>query len=350
MRLQLSLFFAALLACSLAIGQGDNPKVEAQPAAPEAEAASAEEIDKLMEQLDSSVFAERQAAQQKLMEIGKAALPAVEKGTQNVSREVAVRSLDILKSQFQKGDDATKAAAKEVLERLAKNNDGTLAKRAGEILSPPKPVAQNPQGLPGAPGLVPGRIGGAAIQIQIAGGAGGNFKRSVKDVNGVKEIEAEENGKKVKINDDPAKGIKLEVTETKDGKETTQKYEAKDAAELKTKHPEAHKLYEEYSKQPAGIQIRGFAIPGAFPPGAVPPAIPAIPIAPAGVRVPRIKIMRPDDLEALKNSADGALKELDSALKSLKDAKAGSEELKKAQEQLEAAKKQVEELKAKLGE
>jgi hypothetical protein len=169
----------------------------------------------------------------------------------------------------------------------------------------------------------------------------------MKDVNGVKEIQVEESGKKVKINDDPAKGIKLEVTETKDGKETTQKYEAKDAAELKTKHPEAHKLYEEYTKQPAGIQIRGFAVPGAIPPGAI-PAIPVLPGAPGGVR--RIKIMRPDDLDALKNSADGALKELDSALKTLKDAKPGSEELKKAQEQLEAAKKQLEELKAKLGE
>ncbi|MCE9529275.1 MAG: hypothetical protein K8R36_24775 [Planctomycetales bacterium] len=337
--------FLALLSvvilCSVAAGQDEKPKVEAKAAAQEAKAASAAEIEKLMEQLDSNVFAERQAAQQKLTEIGKAALPAIEKGTQNVSREVAVRSLDILKGQFQKGDDATKAAAKEVLERLAKNSDGTLAKRAGEILSPPKSVTQNPQGVPG---IVPGRIGGAQIQIQIAGGAGGNFKRSVKDVNGVKEIEAEENGKKVKIVDDPAKGIKLEMTETKDGKETTQKFEAKDAAELKTKHPEAHKLYEEYSKQPAGIQIRGFAVPGAIPPG----AIPAIPVLPGGVR--RIKIMRPDDLDALKNSADGALKDLDSAIKSLKDAKAGSEELKKAQEQVESAKKQVEELKAKLGE
>lgn len=344
MQLKFSLFFASLLSCALAIGQEDKPKVDAKPEATETKPATAEDIDKLMEQLDANRFSERQAAQQRLAEIGKGALPALEKGTQHVSREVAVRSLDILKGLFQGGDDATKAAAKETLERLAKNNDGTLAKRAGDILSPPKPAPQVP------PGLVPGRIGGAQIQIQVVGGAGGNFKRSVKDVNGVKEIEAEENGKKVKIVDDPAKGIKLEVTETKDGKETTQKYEAKDAAELKTKHPEAHKLYEEYSKQPAGIQIRGFAVPGAIPPGALPPGFPALPGAPGGVKIPRIKILRPDDFEAAKGSVDGALKDLGAALKTLKDAKAGSEELKKAQEQLEAAKKQVEELKAKLGE
>jgi hypothetical protein len=324
-----------LLLCSLAFGQDDKPKAETKAEAADAKAAYAAEIDKLMEQLDSNKFNERQAAQQKLVEIGKPAFPALEKGTQNVSREVAVRSLDILKGQFQGGDEGTKAAAKEVLERLAKNNDATLAKRAGEILSPPKPAAPVP------PGIVPGRI-------QIVGGAGVNVKKmSVKDVNGVKEIEAEENGKKVKINDDPAKGIKLEVTETKDGKETTQKYEAKDAAELKTKHPEAHKLYEEYSKQPAGIRLQVGGFPGgALPPGF--PGIPPIPGAPARVRIPRIKILRPDELEAAKSNTDSALKELDSAIQTLKDAKAGSETLKKAQEQLEAAKKQVEELKAKL--
>ncbi len=321
---------SALLLCSIAFSQDDKPKSEAA----DAKAASAAEIDKLMEQLDANRFSERQAAQQRLAEIGKAAFPALEKGTQSVSREVAVRSLDILKGQFQGGDEGTKTAAKEVLERLAKSNDATLAKRATEILSPPKPMPQTPQGI------VPGRI-----QIQVVGGAGGNFKKmSVKDVNGVKEIEAEENGKKVKISDDPAKGIKLEVTETKDGKETTQKYEAKDAAELKTKHPEAHKLYEEYSKQPAGIRLQV----GGFPGGVLPPGFPGIPGAPGRAKIPRIKILRPDELEAANNSADSALKELESALKTLKDAKAGSEELKKAQEQLEAAKKQVEELKAKL--
>lgn len=327
--------FSTLLLCSIAFSQDDKPQAEAKPAAADAKTTSPAEIDKLMEQLDSNKFNERQAAQQKLAEIGKAAFTALEKGTQNVSREVAVRSLDILKGQFQGGDEGTKAAAKEVLERLSKSNDATLAKRAGEILSPPKPAAQIP------PGVFPGRI-------QIVGGAGGNFKKvSIKDVNGVKEIEAEENGKKVKINDDPAKGIKLEVTETKDGKETTQKYEAKDAAELKTKHPEAHKLYEEYSKQPAGIQLRIGGFPGgAFPPGF--PGIPAIPGAPVRAKIPRIKILRPDELEAANTSVDSALKELESALKTLKDAKSGGEELKKAQEQLEAAKKQVEELKTRL--
>jgi hypothetical protein len=337
-------YFALILSLvltSLVLAQDDKPKADAKPAAAEAKAVSAAEIDKLMEQLDSNLFSERQTAQQKLAEIGKAAIPALEKGIQNVSREVAVRSLDILKGQYQGGDDATKAAAKEVFERLAKGNDATLAKRAAEVLSPAKPAAQIPQG---APGIVPGRIAAAQVQIQVAGGAGGNIRKmKVTEVNGIKAIEAEGDGKKIQITDDPAKGIHMEVTETKDGKETTQKYEAKDAAELKTKHPEAHKLYEEFTKQPAGIRLQV----GGFPGGAV-PAFPGRLGAPGGIRVPRMKILRPDDLEAAKSNADSALKELDSALKTLKDAKPGSDDLKKAQEQLEAAKKEVEELKAKL--
>lgn len=335
-------FLAAFLSSVLAFGQEDKPKTDAKTESGATKAVAAEDIDKLMEQLDANRFSERQAAQQKLQEAGKAAVPALEKGTQHVSREVAVRSWEVLKNHFQGSDDANKTAAKEALERLAKNNDAALAKRAGEILAPPKPQPQFPQG-------VPRRIGNAQIQIQVVGGAGGNKRVSVKDVNGVKEIEAEENGKKVKINDDPANGIKMEVTQKRDGKEATQKYEAKDAAELKTKHPEAHKLYEEYSKQPAGIRLQV----GGFPGGVVPPGfpgIPAIPGAPGRARLPRMKILRPDELEAAKGNVDSALKELDSALNTLKDAKSGGEELKKAQEQLEAAKKQVEELKAKLGE
>jgi hypothetical protein len=61
----------------------------------------------------------------------------------------------------------------------------------------------------------------------------------VKNVNGVKDIEAEEVGRKVKIHDDPDEGIEMSVTEKKDVKEVTKVYKAKNAEELKEKHPEA---------------------------------------------------------------------------------------------------------------
>ena len=69
----------------------------------------------------------------------------------------------------------------------------------------------------------------------------------MKVVNGVKEIEVEEGGKKVKITDDPQQGIKIEVTSKENGKEVTKKYEAKDAKELEKKQPEGYKLYKEHA-------------------------------------------------------------------------------------------------------
>ena len=135
--------------------------------------------------------------------------------------------------------------------------------------------------------------------------------------------------------------IQLEVTETKDGKEETKKYEAKNAEELKTKHPEAHKLYDEYSKAPAGIQVQGIQI---GPGGIVPPAPGGLNVRP----IRRAKILRPEELDAAKENLDGALKELDASLETLRKEAEKNGELKDALEKTEAAKKRLEELKGKL--
>lgn len=300
--------------------------------ADESAAVDEAQIARLVEQLDAPRFAERQTAQQQLADAGKGALPALEKAAQSENREVSGRALEVIERHFLGTDESLKAAAKESLERLAKSSSESAARRARDVLSPPKPQTIQPQ--PGIPGL---RVGGARIQIQVGGNAGGNFKKmTVKSVNGNKEIEIEENGRKVKIVDDPANGIKVEVTETKDGKETTKKYEAKNAEELKTKHPEAHKLYDEYSKAPAGIQIQGIQIA----PGAVPPA--------GGRNIPRLKILRPDEVEAAKEKVQEAIKDLDASLETLRKEAEKNGELKGAVEKAEAARKRLEELKGKL--
>jgi hypothetical protein len=295
------------------------------------------QIAKLIEQLDAPRFADRQDAQQKLAEAGKAALPAVEKASQSENREVSGRALEVLERHFKGNDEQLKAAAKESLERLAKHQSESVARRAKDIVSPPQPPM--PPAVPNVPNL---RIGGARIQIQVGGNAGGNFRKvTVKNVNGVKETEVEENGRKLKIVDDPANGIKVDVTETKDGKETTKTYEAKNAEELKTKHPEAHKLYEEFGKGPAGVQIQGIRI---GPGGAVP--IPGA--VPAARNIRRAKILRPDELDEAKGKLQDALKDLDSSLDTLRKEAEKNGELKGVIEKTEAAKKRLEELKGKL--
>jgi hypothetical protein len=293
---------------------------------------------KLIEQLDATRFTDRQAAQQELADLGKTALPALEKAAESETREISGRAIEIIQRHFQGDDAALKAAAKESLERMAKSQSESVARRANDLLSPPKPPEpQIPRGLQG---LRIGRVG--QIQIQVAGGAGPNVKRvSMKEVNGVKEIEAHENSRKVKIVDDPANGIKLEVTETRDGKEETKKYEAKNAEELKTKHPDAHKLYDEYTKAPAGIQVQGIQI-GAG--GIVPQGPGQLNVRP----IRRAKILRPEELDAARENVEEALKELDASLETLRKEVEKNGELKGAVEKTEAAKKRLEELKGKL--
>ena len=140
-------------------------------------------------------------------------------------------------------------AAKTAIKKLSESDHQPISRLAKEVLEPkPQPVPQ--QGI---------QFGPAQIQVQFQ--VGGGQRVQVKSVNGVKDIEAHENGRTVKIHDDPKQGITVEVTEKKDGKDVTKKYQAKDAAELKKKHPAAHKLYEKYDQQGRGMQIQAFQVP-----------------------------------------------------------------------------------------
>lgn len=227
----------------------------------------------LVKQLDADGFADRQVASQKLTAAGKAAIPALTEAAQSNSRETAMRALNILKKHFSSSNKELKDAAKAALEKIANGNNAVAAGRAQKVLNPPKP--QNPVG-PGGIRIAPGariQIGGQ-IQIRVGGAAGG-IQRNIQVNNGVKTIETKQNGKTTRIVDDPQKGIKMTVTEKKNGKEVTKKYEAKNAAELKKKHPEAYKIYQEQSRGigigpgGAGIQIQGIQIGGGGAPGGI---------------------------------------------------------------------------------
>ncbi len=205
--------------------------------------AGAASINKLIQDLESRDFATRESATKKLTELRKAAVPALQAAALGKNRESSGRAFGILRKLFQSEDAETKAVAKEALEQIVEKDDPAISRQAELLLNPPKPPRQR---------------GIGAIQVQVGGGR----KVSVKTVNGVKEIDAEENGQKVHITDDPQNGIKVKVTEKNaDGKEETKSYEAKNADDLKKKHPEAHKLYEKYSKG-GGINVIQFGIPG----------------------------------------------------------------------------------------
>jgi S-adenosylhomocysteine hydrolase len=241
--------------------------IEALPANP---MAASLDVKRLVEQLDEPNFADRQAASQRLSEAGSAAFAELEHAAATGSREASGRAIDILRLHFERGDDNVKQAARSVLERLAKGDDPRSAQLAGEALNPSKPPAAAVGGVFGAPAV---RLANIRVAARPAINVRVNGRRvHVRTGGGTKEITVEENGKKTYIREQAGQPIKLEITETKDGKETVEKFEVKDLQELKTKHADAHKMYEQYSAGAGGIRIN-VGIPAAG--GNPVPVIPA---------------------------------------------------------------------------
>jgi hypothetical protein len=313
----------------------DGPPADGDTAvdvAEEASAVTAENIDDWIKQLDADRFSQRQAASQKLLEAAGRAVPALTEAALGDSRETTSRCIEILKKHFQSGDEATKAAAGEALQKIAQSSKVTVARAAKEVLEPrPK---NEPHPNPVFPGggiqIGGGQFGGGQIQIQVQAGAQGIKRVSIKNVNGAKDIEVLDNDRQVKIHEDPAGAISMEVTEKKDGKEETKKYQANSADELKKNDPEAHKIYQQYSKhQLPAIQIQAGAMP--FPPA------------------PRRK---PFNLNEAVARLDAAQKQLDRSAERIKQLAENSnqaDELNKTLQQLEQIKQELEEAKANLG-
>jgi hypothetical protein len=212
---------------------------------------AAAQIAEWIQQLKSDRFTERSEASKRLEAAGKQAFPALAEAATGENREVSLRAVEVLRKQLEQGDGATKEAARTTLQKIADSNHETAAQRAKEVLNPPPPEAPAAPGIQIVPG-VPGLQIMPQIQIQVQA-AGGGVTRQMRIQNGSKEVEATENGRKTKITENPNEGIKIEVTETKDGRETKRTYAAKTADELKRNHPEGYELYEKYAKQQAGL-------------------------------------------------------------------------------------------------
>jgi hypothetical protein len=279
-----------------------------------AEAPSPEAIARWIRQLDADDFADREAASRRLGQAGKAAIPALIDAADDESLERSSRAMDILRGLSSSGDDRAKAAAKQALEKLAESSNPTMSRRAKEAIRlqeelPPQPLMPQP--------------GAIAVRRTI----------SVSNANGVRTVNVGENGRKIKIQDDPKQGIKVEVTETKNGKEITKTTEAKDAEELKKKDRAAYDLYRQYKQGGPGgaiqVQIQAGNVPGGIQilpggiqirplvPGAMQPGIQIFP-------VPRIDPAR--RIEAATRQLQLAGKQLEKATEGVKN----TEELRKA--------------------
>ena len=248
-------------------------------------------VEDLIRNLDSDKFAERRAASQRLTEMGADVFDNLVKAAQSPSAEVQQRSLDILKTHFQNGEQATRDAARKALEKLAET-DAQVAARAKQALLPP---TENAVVDPFGNRVVPAQIqiqaraqAQARIQLQLKRAQQpNNVRRRIAFSDGKKTIKIEQNGQ----------AIKVEITEKKDGKDVTKKYEAKNAEELKKNHPDA---YKEYQKHMARNPVRGIpAMPAIRP---INRAIPARAGRAARPLQPAQKAAQNRILEALKRS------------------------------------------------
>jgi hypothetical protein len=240
---------------------------EEPPVADTTPAAAAEvtpaQIAEWIKQLDADEFTTRQAAQQKLEDAGGAAIEALREAALGKPVEAAARAVDILQNHLRGDNRDLKAAAEATLKKIAESDNATAAGRAKSALQPEpaKPADPPQQNTPFGRRPIPVPIGGIGGGIRIEAHAiavGGKGRRmSVKTVDGNKDIEVEEDGRKVSINETAAGKIKMSVTEkNKEGKEETKKYEAESADDLKKIHPDAHKIYEQYSKG-VGVGVGG---------------------------------------------------------------------------------------------
>jgi len=198
---------------------------KADPAKPADNAGVADEIAKLIKQLGDDNFDVREKAAGRLAEIGKPALPALKEAT--------------------KSDDVeTRQRAKRLVEKF---------EPAPKPAQPKDDENVNP-------------FGGGAGGIRILGPGQVQMRVQVLNGNAVKQIHAEQDGKKIDITED-GDGIKMKVTE-KDaqGKETVKEFNAKNEEELKKNHPEAHEIYKKHA---GGVQFNvggaGFGGPGIRP-------------------------------------------------------------------------------------
>ncbi|MFZ5831444.1 MAG: hypothetical protein ACOY3P_15270 [Planctomycetota bacterium] len=228
-RFMITLFFVLTGLTAIALAPGADPLF---PSAAGAEA----DVDRLIEDLDADDFATREGASKQLESLGQPAAAPLAKAATVGSLEVTSRALEILKRLSEDDDAAKRDAARAALEEVAASGNPSAARRAREALGidesnmPEGSVQMGPNGV---------------LQLRAARGR----SVSISTSNGVRTIRVTEGDEQTKIVDDPNKGIEVEITTKKDGKEQTEKIEAKNADELKKKNEKAHALYQQYGQK-----------------------------------------------------------------------------------------------------
>jgi hypothetical protein len=348
--------------CCPAISFAEEPAPTAEVKAPAATATAAE-ISDLVKQLDADDFKARQLAAEKLSALGKPAIPALIDAAQSSQLELMSQALGILRGFHQDNNADLKTAAKEALEKVAAGTNPNAAQRAKDLLAPPKSADNDPNRNNIIAGNGQGQIiingaGGINGRIQIQGGIpiqiGGGMRvssKSVSNKDGVKTTKVKQDGVEVEIIESKEE---ITVKKTENGK--TEEFKAKDAEELKKKHPAGHELFDKHAgdknngaANAIGLQINGgniqaipniqIAQPIPLPAQALPmmPLQPAIPVNAGKIRVES----QLQAVERMIESAEMVLSRSGDTADVKEATKAVSEHLAKAKAELAKAKEKL---------
>ncbi len=277
------LLLAVVVAMLPGSGRGEDPPERAQASSPaqvrreSGTELTEEQVSALINDLDHENFKVREEATQRLAGGGASVVPAVEKAASGDNLEVATRSVQVLKLLYEGKDVEAQAEAAVAIKRLCDSPNKSIARRASAILDGNRP-AESPPGagrLPAlrlnARGLVPG---GMARQV------------SVQNVNGQVQVSVVEANRRIEIKHNNQRQIVVKITESNPavpGKEASE-YKAQDLQELRDRHPEAARLFEEYAADNGLPDLGGDLFPGGFPRG-----FPQLP----GLRGPRGNLRPP---------------------------------------------------------
>ena len=229
----------------------------------------------LVARLDHDQYQVRKKAADALFRLGLEAVEPLERAAVEGSLEMTHQALQVLARLYRQGDAAAKKAAGEALHRLAQSKHAPAARRARLVVGGHRTAPRNAQ----VQRVL--RVGPGGIRLPIGPGARKAKANGIviKRRNGQLEIRRSLPGKEIRLLEN-AKGIKLEITQVKNGRKQTETYEAKTPEELKKKHPQAYKLYKELKGFEKLGQLRRAIriIPGA-PLPALPQVLP-VPVKP----------------------------------------------------------------------
>jgi hypothetical protein len=266
-----AMLVASAFAVTFSIAHAENPPVTPPPAPLAAEPLSTARIDELCGMLGAPDFNSRELATKELLAAGNAVIDKVAAAAETDNLEVVIRCLVVLKELYQRPEEQARGAATAALQKLSASRRRSTARRAAEILNPPdiaNAVSRNIQFRRfNAPG------GAAAIRVFQAGNvvAAGNGVTSIRitNDNGNVRVSAVEGGRTVVITHQNETNIIVSVTHPPGAGELAGKttvHPARNPAELKEKHPEAYKLYEQYC---SGLRVARVVVPP--PPRPEPP-------------------------------------------------------------------------------